>query len=356
MRSILLAIGIAFIFIFSAPLIHAQTIDMLLIQIQEMQKQVLELQNQLQQLSVAPVTPLIYVFEKDLKVGTQNEDVKKLQEVLTNEGIYSGPITGYFGPLTKAAVIKFQEKYSDEILKPLNLTKGTGFFGLSTRKKINKIFAAAERIDIGFTVNGSAEDITVLQGSPMLLAWDVKDVDPFNIMPCEAAVDERNFDGNLIALSDYYYSWIGPQPVSGSAEVLAYSILNNDRPEIIFKLVCDTIGGKRTGSVSVKVVKTDPASLEEQMIITMLANGVGGKSVAKISVADLQGLNLSWTAKGDAYPAVCTLSDIGNVIIAKNLSPRGSYSINNPQVGQHYYINCIDADGEYAFDGVELVE
>ncbi|MCH7883587.1 hypothetical protein IIA95_04235, partial [Patescibacteria group bacterium] len=166
---------------------------------------------------------------------------------------------------------------------------------------------------------------------------------------CEAAVDEVAIDGTMTALTDYYYSWIGPQPASGSQEVLAYST----GQARIFKLTCSITAGIKTSSVSVKVIEGES---EEQMIITMLVNGVAGASVATTSIAGLRELNLSWSAVGDASPTVCTLSDIGNVIIAKNLLSSGSYSIQNPQIGQSYYINCTDGDGEYAFDGVELVE
>jgi len=77
---------------------------------------------------------------RNLSVGSTGEDVKTLQELLVKEGVYpAGLITGYFGELTKQAVIRFQEKYASEILSPLGFRKGTGFVGPSTRKKMNEL-------------------------------------------------------------------------------------------------------------------------------------------------------------------------------------------------------------------------
>ena len=50
--------------------------------------------------------------------------------------------TTYYGSATAKAVSKLQEYYAQEILIPNNLTKGTGFFGLSTRTKVNQILQA----------------------------------------------------------------------------------------------------------------------------------------------------------------------------------------------------------------------
>ncbi|MGB9598309.1 MAG: peptidoglycan-binding domain-containing protein [Minisyncoccales bacterium] len=50
----------------------------------------------------------------------------------------------FFGKITQEAVIRFQEKYSQEILKPWRLTKGTGIVGPKTREKINSILDILE--------------------------------------------------------------------------------------------------------------------------------------------------------------------------------------------------------------------
>lgn len=68
--------------------------------------------------------------------------VKCLQEFLKNQGpdIYpEALVTGNFLSLTKAAVIRFQEKYASSILNPLGLFIGTGYVGPMTRAKINEL-------------------------------------------------------------------------------------------------------------------------------------------------------------------------------------------------------------------------
>jgi hypothetical protein len=87
-------------------------------------------------------------FTKNLKLYQTLADVKRLQIFLNQSsdtqiaksGIGSpGKETTFFGSLTKAAVIKFQEKYASEILTPLGLKKGTGICAEYTRAKINKL-------------------------------------------------------------------------------------------------------------------------------------------------------------------------------------------------------------------------
>ena len=84
-----------------------------------------------------------YNWERDLMRGMRNYDVSMLQRALMYEGLfpYETPATGYFGSITYGAVVKFQEKYADDVLKPLGLEKGTGMVAELTRKKLNELFA-----------------------------------------------------------------------------------------------------------------------------------------------------------------------------------------------------------------------
>ena len=84
------------------------------------------------------------LYEKVIK------DPKDLSEVLTTANSQGftiaiqgpgspGNETTYFGNLTIDALIKFQDTYKASILTPVGLTKGTGYFGPSTRKKVEEI-------------------------------------------------------------------------------------------------------------------------------------------------------------------------------------------------------------------------
>lgn len=73
---------------------------------------------------------------------TSDSQVRCLQEFLKRQGteIYpEGLVTGNFFSATRSAVIRFQEKHKEDILKPAGLEKGTGYVGALTRKIINSL-------------------------------------------------------------------------------------------------------------------------------------------------------------------------------------------------------------------------
>ncbi|KXJ98108.1 MAG: Chitinase A1 precursor [Parcubacteria bacterium OLB19] len=93
-----------------------------------------------------------YTFTTNLQLGSAGEEVKQLQVTLnqdpTTQVATTGPgspgnETTYFGPATKAAVIKFQNKYASEVLYPAGLYTGSGYFGPLTRAKMNTIKSGA---------------------------------------------------------------------------------------------------------------------------------------------------------------------------------------------------------------------
>lgn len=73
------------------------------------------------------------VYEKtltrDMELGYTGEDVSMLQQFLVNAEVYpEALVTGYFGPLTKAAVQRFQQEQ--------NIAPTFGYFGPITKKRM----------------------------------------------------------------------------------------------------------------------------------------------------------------------------------------------------------------------------
>ena len=79
---------------------------------------------------------------EELDMKSRGVEVEILQTWLAKDiNIYPDRlVTGYFGSLSKEAVIRFQQKYSDEILKPWGLLEGTGIVDQATREKLNSVY------------------------------------------------------------------------------------------------------------------------------------------------------------------------------------------------------------------------
>lgn len=82
-----------------------------------------------------------FSFTKNLTLKNQNSDVTELQKCLAKDKeVYpEGVVSGFFGVKTKVAVIKFQEKYRQDILVPAGLDRGNGEVKPLTRKKLNEV-------------------------------------------------------------------------------------------------------------------------------------------------------------------------------------------------------------------------
>src|ERR1700743_1461026 len=69
-------------------------------------------------------------FSSEFGVGTQDQDVTNLQTWLSSNGYYSGPVTGYYGSLTQAAVERFQRAEG---------ISATGYVGPLTLAALNTV-------------------------------------------------------------------------------------------------------------------------------------------------------------------------------------------------------------------------
>lgn len=115
-------------------------IAQLMAQIESLLQQIAQLQKQ-----EANRIDWCYDFDSNLGTASTNTtDIMNLHTALGKEGISYGSddITKY-GSGTAVAVAQFQKKYASEILYKFGLTNGTGYFGKSTREKLNKLYGCS---------------------------------------------------------------------------------------------------------------------------------------------------------------------------------------------------------------------
>jgi hypothetical protein len=85
-------------------------------------------------------------FTRNLTKGATGAEVMALQNgftVAVSGAGSAGNETSTFGPATKAAVIKFQNMYTSDILTPVGLKTGTGYWGASSRAKANMMCSSS---------------------------------------------------------------------------------------------------------------------------------------------------------------------------------------------------------------------
>lgn len=129
--------------------VKAQTAADLQAQIASLMAQIKALQAQLNTIS-SPSEVWCHTFNKNLKIGDNNEEVSYLRMALLKDGFLENesslvqvgnPSTeNNFNESTSAGVTGFQQKYASEILTPVGLKYGTGFVGAGTRAKLNKLY------------------------------------------------------------------------------------------------------------------------------------------------------------------------------------------------------------------------
>jgi peptidoglycan hydrolase-like protein with peptidoglycan-binding domain len=127
-----------------------------------------------------------YSWTRSLTVGSTGEDVRMLQRLLNSNadtqvavsGVGSrGNETTYFGPATKAAVMKFQNKYRSEVLTPSGLITATGYFGPASMNKAN----ALAKISTPPKPTPNPSDDNDLQGEGTLDTFEIDSADDTDV-------------------------------------------------------------------------------------------------------------------------------------------------------------------------------
>jgi N-acetylmuramoyl-L-alanine amidase len=70
-----------------------------------------------------------FLFDADLAIGMSGQDVLELQNRLRDEGYFTATPTGYFGPITRSAVMAYQSAMG---------ISATGYVGPLTRAQLNQ--------------------------------------------------------------------------------------------------------------------------------------------------------------------------------------------------------------------------
>lgn len=76
-------------------------------------------------------------FEQNLYFGVVGDEVATLQQFLTDQGLYAGPVNGSFFSLTQAGVKRFQEREG--------ISPAAGYFGPITRARASSILIPVSR-------------------------------------------------------------------------------------------------------------------------------------------------------------------------------------------------------------------
>lgn len=168
---------------------------------------------------------LAFQFKNNLSFGSQGSQVQELQKCLAKDSqIYpEAEISGYFGEKTKTAVIKFQEKYSQDILKPSGLEKGTGEVLGKTRDKLNEVCFGKpeEKIPLKFSLTTVDQEPLIKVAQIIKEQWQKLGAEielktaPLNTLEREI-IRKRNFDALLFgevlgAIPDPFSFWHSSQ-------------------------------------------------------------------------------------------------------------------------------------------------
>ena len=162
-------VAIAMMFSLVAAPAQAQTAEELQAQIESLMATINALQAQLGMSGgdASPSGVCPYTWTRTLNIGDSGADVMKLQQFLNSNPATQVAATGpgsagneteFYGPLTGAAVAKFQEMYRSDILSPLGLVNPTTYFGPATMAKANALCVAAPEADDAAADDAAADD------------------------------------------------------------------------------------------------------------------------------------------------------------------------------------------------------
>jgi len=179
-----------------------------------------------------------FQFKSNLTFGSRGQEVEELQKCLVKDKeIYpEGLVSGYFGNTTKEAVIRFQEKYKEDILKPYELEKGTGEVKGKTREKLNEICfpIAEEKVLLKFSLATPNQPQLIEAANLLKKQWqalgvelEIKTFEIQNLAATEEVIRQRNYSSLLFgevlgAIPDPFPFWHSSQKNDPGLNLASY--------------------------------------------------------------------------------------------------------------------------------------
>jgi hypothetical protein len=187
-RAAIAVVGVALAcsFLVPASAARAQTSAELQAQINQLLAVIAQLQAQLNGGTASSGSCPAGLWTRDLGNGSSGADVLALQRFLNSSADTRLAVSGagspgmetqYYGPITAAAVSKFQVKYRADVLTPLGLVNPTGYFGASSRAKANALCTATTPSTPGNNGNNNNNGTTLSGGEADLQNFDAKSGD-----------------------------------------------------------------------------------------------------------------------------------------------------------------------------------
>ncbi|MEK7630879.1 MAG: PKD domain-containing protein [Patescibacteria group bacterium] len=140
MKKIFIIVAMGVLVVPLISFVSARTADEIRAEIKEIETKLMTLRKELASVE-GQGNVWCYSFEQNLRIGDKNNATMELKEVLRREGIYTRrDASADFDETLAASVTAFQEKYRDDILRPVGLSNGTGYVGKGTRAKLNALY------------------------------------------------------------------------------------------------------------------------------------------------------------------------------------------------------------------------
>lgn len=268
--------------------------------------------------SLAPaVSTSGYTFAKDLTVRSRGADVTALQQILVNSGhlvMPSGVAYGYFGPLTKSAVIKYQLAQG--------ITPPAGYFGPKTRGIVNASGSTGTVTTTtgGVVISGTDLAVSLAATSPMASALiagqSAANLAEFTFTNRSAApavvtnvtLQRVGVSGDTSLPNVYLYN--GATRLTDSASVSSGKITFNAASGIF------TVPAGSSLTIS---VKADIASTADGQLVAVALTGVTA-SLPVSAVYPVSGASMS----------VFTSADIATASLSSIIPSATTYTSSNP--------------------------